>query len=256
MLLHNIKCTSAGTLSRKSGRPRSACRPPSLFRHKPEKENRAWPQWAQRAPPDTESSSAGPAETKLPAKFLAVSPRPFSMPSPSKYPSHRFTDSRLQMTVNKLPFITASTLPSYHISNCHLPSVTRHLPHRSTSPSTISTLPKISTTSATLLPRHMSSSTVRLIQARRANPIAIRIRSSIADEIKSPARQLGRFDAAVGLARLGPKAAQLGLRIHDRTARNLLQRLVDDAKGLTHLQQSNHEAGRRCRHGRPVVPGT
>ena len=39
-----------------------------------------------------------------------------------------------------------------------------HPLHRSTSPSTMSTLPRMITTSETLCPRHMSSSTVRLIK--------------------------------------------------------------------------------------------
>src|SRR4029434_932798 len=42
--------------------------------------------------------------------------------------------------------------------------------HRSTSPITISTLPRITITSATVWPRQRSSSTVRLMKLRGAHP--------------------------------------------------------------------------------------
>ena len=64
-----------------------------------------------------------------------------------------------------------TSVPSVHRGPC-LPRLCNEmrccspssLLYRSTSPSTISTLPKISTTSATFWPRHMSSRTVRLIR--------------------------------------------------------------------------------------------
>ena len=66
----------------------------------------------------------------------------------------------------------SSPSPPFPSGCLHQAEDTLHVPlnrkllaaYLSTSPSTISTLPKISTTSATLCPRHMSSRTVRLIR--------------------------------------------------------------------------------------------
>ena len=61
-------------------------------------------------------------------------------------------------------------------------------------------------------------------QAGRAHAVAIRVRRAIRNEVEAEF-SLGRFDAAVGFARLRTKAAQFRLGINDRAVRNFLQRL-------------------------------
>src|SRR6516162_5758031 len=69
-------------------------------------------------------------DTKLPAKFFAVSARPFNMPSPSNDSSGKF-------------IVLSSQFASSSDRNCELRTANYELHHRSTSPNTISTLPKI-----------------------------------------------------------------------------------------------------------------
>src|ERR1044071_5687470 len=59
-------------------------------------------------------------------------------------------------------------------------------------------------------------------ETRRAHPITIRIRPTVAEEIKTKFAFRG-LDTGVRFARLGAESANLRLGIHDRAGRNVAQ---------------------------------
>src|SRR5438093_7798745 len=76
-------------------------------------------------------------------------------------------------------------------------------------------------------------------EAGRAHAVTVWIRSTVADEVESEFA-FGRLDAAIGFARLGPKAAQPGFRIEDRSLGNFFQRLLENLQALAHFEDANH----------------
>ena len=71
--------------------------------------------------------------------------------------------------------------------------------------------------------------------------VAPRVGAAVADEVEADLA-LGALDAAVGLAGLRPEAAELGLRVHDRSGRQAGERLPQDREGLPHLEDADHVA--------------
>ena len=149
---------------------------PVRSRRRPETEKRAPPRQRQSAPPDTHRRQ--PFFGDIAAGEIL---------------------RRLRQSLQNS--FTQQLLPP----NCPVPNPSVH--YLSTSPSTISTLPKISTTSATLLPKAHIFQNRQVDQARRPHPIAIRIRPAVADQIKTKFA-LRRFNAPVRLARLRPEVRE------------------------------------------------
>src|SRR5262249_40644968 len=75
----------------------------------------------------------------------------------------------------------------------------------------------------------------------RAYPITIRIRSAVADQIKSELA-FRRFDAAVCFANWRPERPGLHFRIQDRPGLNLGERLFQNFDALAHLQRAHHQS--------------
>src|SRR5262249_7916332 len=63
----------------------------------------------------------------------------------------------------------------------------------------------------------------------------------VADQMKTQFA-LRSFDAAVGLADLGPETAQLGLGIDDWSDGNIVKRAVENFHRFVHFEQADHVA--------------
>src|SRR4051812_4761278 len=72
-------------------------------------------------------------------------------------------------------------------------------------------------------------------EAGRADAVAVGIRRTVADQIKTKLA-FRTLDAAVGFAGLRAETAELRLGIDDRAFGNLRQRLLQDADRLAHFQ--------------------
>src|SRR5271170_33063 len=78
-------------------------------------------------------------------------------------------------------------------------------------------------------------------EARRTHPVSIGVGCPIADEVEAKL-PFGRLDASVGLTGLRSQTAQFCLRIHNRAARDTVDRLLENLQRLAHLQHSQHVA--------------
>ena len=110
---------------------------------------------------------------------------------------------------------------------------------RSTSPRTMSTLPRMTTASAIGVPEAHVLEDREVDEGRRPHAVSVGVGPAVADEIKADLA-LGPLDASVGLARLRAESPQLGLRVHDRAAGNVAQRLAQDPDRLPHLEDAHH----------------
>src|SRR5688500_12479556 len=75
----------------------------------------------------------------------------------------------------------------------------------------------------------------------RPNSVAIRIRTAVADEVKTDLT-FRPFDSAIRFSSFRAEAAQLPLRIHDRAGGEITKRGLEDIDRLAHLQDANHVA--------------
>src|SRR5947207_2170752 len=78
-------------------------------------------------------------------------------------------------------------------------------------------------------------------ETRRPDPVTVRTRASITDQIKSQLA-LRPFDPAIRFPDRRLERAHFYLRIHDRPGRNLFHRLVKNAEALAHFERAQHQA--------------
>src|SRR5436190_12176874 len=78
-------------------------------------------------------------------------------------------------------------------------------------------------------------------EARWPDPVTIRIRAAVTDEIKAEF-SLGPFDTPIRFARRRLESADLHLRIHNGPSRDLFKGLLQDSKALPHFQRAHHQA--------------
>src|SRR5208283_3583178 len=75
----------------------------------------------------------------------------------------------------------------------------------------------------------------------RAHPVSVGVRAAVADQVEADLA-LRALDSAVDLPLLRAEAAEPGLRVHDRSVRDVPQRLLEYLDGLPHLEDPDHVA--------------
>src|ERR1700719_1310333 len=78
-------------------------------------------------------------------------------------------------------------------------------------------------------------------KAWRTHTIAIRIRTAIADQIKSELA-LRRFNSAIVFSNWRTKSSNLHLLIRDRAGLNLPKRLLENFHAFMHLERAHHQS--------------
>src|SRR6266487_1829361 len=78
-------------------------------------------------------------------------------------------------------------------------------------------------------------------ETRRTDPIAIRVRTAVADQIKSELA-FRSFDASVGFAGRRTKCAELDFWVNNGSRLNLCERLLENLDALVHLERPHHQA--------------
>src|SRR6266436_224999 len=76
-------------------------------------------------------------------------------------------------------------------------------------------------------------------ETRRAHAIAVRVRSTVTDQVKTELT-FGRLNAPISFANRGTKGTDFHLRVDNRAGRNLFECLLQNSDALAHFQHAHH----------------